>query len=196
MLNHFGLQDLGNVFWFLAHDALCLDAVDLNVVKISLTLCDIECDVDVLGGDLLGLDDVHVLELLDEPIELLNVLLVPVLHEVLDLCKLHSEVRTRIVEVLVPDLGEHGDVVSQLEVMRVIFLEFELLTNCLVGIHDLVINLQRASLDAKELIKQSLVVLADTEGRDEIDISIDHDHRIDFTLLILVCAIALALINV
>ena len=75
-----------NILRIFAHNALGLDTVHLNIVEIALTLRNVVGNVDVLRSDFLSLDDVHVLQFLDELIELLDVLLISVLHHVLDLC--------------------------------------------------------------------------------------------------------------
>jgi len=107
LLHHLSFDLLGDLLEVISHNTLAFNAVDLKVVIVPLALRNAEGQIDMTGSHLLGLDHVHVLQLLDELVQLLNSFLIFILHHPLNIGDLLVEVRAGHVEVLVADLMEH-----------------------------------------------------------------------------------------
>lgn len=104
--------------------------------------------------------------------------------------------RPRRIEVFVSDFGKHGHIISQIEIVHFIVFEFKLFPDCSVRVNNLVIHRKRSRFNSEELIQQSLVALTHAKWRDQVYLSVDHKQGVDFTFLILVSAVSLALINI
>jgi len=155
----------------------------VEVVVVPLGLTDVEGHVDVAGGDLLGLHDVHVLQLLDEFVKLLNGLLVLVRHHSLDVGDLLVEMGASHVEVLVPDFVEEGVLTGKSKVGEALIRHAEVLPHLLVRLHDCVLDRDRGHLNSVELIEQAFIVLIDAEGGNGVHIPVNHDEGVYLRLL-------------
>jgi hypothetical protein len=92
--------------------------------------------------------------------------------------------RSCIVEVLVPDLLEDSILCLEVHFLEPIILVTKLLPYGIVWVYDFVRDLYCSCFDSEEFVEQSFVVLADTEGRDQVAVSVEHDESVDFTLLV------------
>ena len=98
------------------------------------------------------------------------------------------------IEVVVPDMRENCLFVRQRKVDGLVWiLVAHLFSSLIVTVDYLSGDGESTCLDAKELVKETLVVLVDTERTDHIYISIKHYKTVDFSVIIL---LVLDLVNI
>ena len=97
-------------------------------------------NVDVRCHDFLRLYHIHVLKLFDEPIELLDCLLVLVTHHSLDVCDLLAQIRRCCIEMLISNLVEDGIFTCQDKISSTNLWYLELLSYLLLWVHDDVLH--------------------------------------------------------
>ena len=86
--------------------------------------------------------------------------------------------------MLVPDFLEDSILCLQVHFSKGIILVTKLLPYGFIWVHDFVRDLNCSCFDSEEFVEQSFVILADTEGRDQVAVSVEHDESVNFTLLV------------
>jgi hypothetical protein len=108
----------------------------MDVVLSSQLLSYVVSNINMACRNLLGLNNIHVLEFLNKFIQLLNCVLALVLHHSLDFFDLPIQSRTSHVEVLVSNFTEKDVLVSENEVRIFVVLLLKLLSDFLIWIYD------------------------------------------------------------
>jgi len=155
LLRHLCLKCLTDELHFISVglDALLFDAIDVLVVHVFHTLCNEVSDVDMARGYLLGCHNIHILQLFDKSIKLLDIFLILVCHHLCNVLDLSIEVRASNIKMLVSNLMEQNILVGEYKVSSSIIRHFFLLSYFLVWVYNCIGYRDAASLDSVEFIK-------------------------------------------
>lgn len=140
LFGHLRLKGLRNELQLITHDAVLLNSIDLEEIHVFLRLRDVMGNVDVRCHDLLCFYHIHVFQLFDKPVELLNSLLVFVTHHALDINNLLTQVWTGRVKMLVSYLIENCVITCQDEISPSIFRELKLFPDFFLRVYYCVLN--------------------------------------------------------